>query len=182
MKKVMIDIESLSLAPNALILSIGAVFFDDKELGAQFYAGIDAYKQSNRHVSASTALWWIRQAAQNPAAAAALFDGAHYTLSAALTALRDFAMPREPHELEFWFNGPQFDVVVLDNAYAEAGITPPWKYNDVRDCRTVFKLAEAKGWDSSRIDSTAFTAHSALADARLQALRTISAMKFLGID
>jgi hypothetical protein len=182
MKRVMIDIEGLSLAPNALILSIGAVFFDNEELGQQFYAGIDAYKQPNRHVSADTALWWIRQATHNPAAAAALFSDEHYTLNQALVSLAAFAAPRHPHELEFWFNGPQYDVVVLDNAYAAAGIKAPWKYDDVRDCRTVFKLAEAMGWDSSRVDTTAFTAHNAMADAYIQALRTISALKFLGID
>jgi hypothetical protein len=183
MKRIMIDIETLSLDPRALILSIGAVDFTGDKLVSEFYVGVNAYEQDgNRHVSADTALWWIKQAMQNPDAATALLGGKHILLPAALHELAAFCTPAGGDDQEVWFNGPQFDAVVLRSAYDASSIKCPWLYNQERDCRTIFKIAESKGWDSMSVDYTSFTAHNALADAKIQALRLISALKYLGIN
>ena len=57
MNHLAIDLETLSLEPNAHILSIGAVFFDPAtgEMGDSFYVEIDPqHEQPGAHVSAST--------------------------------------------------------------------------------------------------------------------------------
>lgn len=185
MKQIMIDIEGLSLAPRALILSIGAVECCGAAPGEEFYLTLDAYAQPQRHVSASTALWWIKQALTNPVAATALFSGEHASMKTALDRLAAFCArirENDADTLEVWFNGPQYDAVVLESAFADEGIKVPWSYNEVRDCRTIFKLAEEKGWDSAGIDHTKFVEHNALADAKIQALRLRSALTYLGID
>jgi len=60
---IMIDFETLSLKPNAVLLALGAVAFDADTgvLLEQFYVNIDPRIQPGRDISASTALWWMKQ-------------------------------------------------------------------------------------------------------------------------
>ena len=61
----MIDIETLSTHPNAIILNIGAIgfnpFTDDIYTQHSFYTRIDVDSQSNRHELAETMDWWLNQ-------------------------------------------------------------------------------------------------------------------------
>jgi exodeoxyribonuclease VIII len=64
MKDVSLDFETLSLEKNAMILSIGAVYFDryTGALGARFERVIDLdHPTAGGHISASTVSWWMRQ-------------------------------------------------------------------------------------------------------------------------
>lgn len=60
---IMIDFETLSLKPNAVLLALGAVAFDADTgvLLEQFYVNIDPRIQPGRDISASTVLWWMQQ-------------------------------------------------------------------------------------------------------------------------
>lgn len=60
---VMLDFETLSLKPDAVLLSIGACTFDPEtgEVGNEFYLAIDPRTQHQRHISADTVLWWLKQ-------------------------------------------------------------------------------------------------------------------------
>lgn len=57
---VSLDFETLSLKPDAVLLSIGACTFDTEtgEVGNEFYLAIDPRTQHQRHISADTVLWW----------------------------------------------------------------------------------------------------------------------------
>lgn len=180
MKRIMIDIESLSLDPRALILSIGAVDFSAGELGAEFYVDVNAYTQPNRHISASTALWWIKQSVTNPAAATSVVAGVHKELPDALRLLAQYIEQIDCGEV--WFNGPQFDAVVLSTAFADHGITIPWDYRNVRDLRTLKALAGARGWANVSTFPNGFIPHNALWDARVQAFDAISVMRYMGVE
>lgn len=190
MKRFSIDIESLSLEPNALVLSVGAVLFDRHTgLLDEFYTGLSLGEQQgtyNRHISASTVTWWMKQAALDPATALA-FETTQPVITA-LEGLRDFiaghtTMWADPYEV--WFQGPQFDAVALGSLCNAAGVQVPWRYNTVRDLRTLIALAKAHGATDQVIDQgigTGFHAHDALDDAKMQALRCINALDALGAE
>lgn len=69
----MIDFETLSLKPNAVILQFGAVAFNP-DTGAiidTFFANVDPRNQPGRDIDANTVLWWF---AQDEAARGTILD------------------------------------------------------------------------------------------------------------
>lgn len=125
---VVIDLETLSLRPNAVILSIGAV----AENGEQFYVELDWRMQENmdRDIDADTCLWWGQQEKD-----LCPLNGTK-SIHEALDELAEWLAPYEKDNLFVWARGPQFDIVILEQAYKFLGIEVPWKYSKVRDVRT----------------------------------------------
>lgn len=129
--QVVIDIETLSLKPNAVILSIGAI----AESGETFYTELDwRHQKYHRHVDPETCMWWAKQTEQTPLQGEVL-------LADGLMDLNYWLQDYERDSLYIWARGPQFDVVILENAFEEAGIPVPWKYKNVRDVRTALSLS-----------------------------------------
>lgn len=149
MHQVMIDIETLSLTPNAVILSIGAVYLDS---ALDFYVEVAIESQKYRHIEPSTLKWWANQSMPVPLKGLVSIKDALELFSAFITGAD-----------EFWAKGPQFDFAVLEHAFAEYGISNPWKYNQVRDLRTLKGLYPDKIWAPNPSE------HNALADAKYQA-------------
>lgn len=164
MPNYMIDIETLSKRPNATILSIAAVRFDP-------FAGVqvnipdeDIYTvkcniNQNREIDPDTLTWWMGQSED---ARDAVFGGLT-ALRIALSGLSQFLTDREG-ELIVWSQGPAFDIVILEDAYRQVGLSHPWLYNNVRDTRTVYQLAG----DHRRL---ANVDHVAWKDAAMQCCR-----------
>ncbi len=162
MKHVMIDIETLGLKSNSIILSIGAVFFDIEtgELGREFYKNIDP-EQHGRGVDVSTIMWWMEQSdrARND-----LVSGRKYDLQKVLDDFGLFFCDEDrvyPEEIQVWANGATFDPVLLGDAYKH---NPPWRFYNVLDQRTMKFLDRGR---TERIEPK--TAHNALCDAIAQA-------------
>lgn len=161
----MVDIEALGSAPGSAILSIGAVEFDPhgEGYGEWFYAGIDpeASIKAGFTVDGDTLRWWAQQ---NDDARAAAFAGKE----APDSALRQLTMWGNPwNETELWAHGATYDPVLLDAAFRKYGWRPPWKYQNVRDTRTLFALVPGYyEWVKSQPISKA---HHALEDAKAQA-------------
>ena len=59
-----------------------------------------------------------------------------------------------------------FDIVILENAYRAVDAKVPWRYNAVRDSRTVLDVAQIV---ASPRDEELEPAHVALGDARYEA-------------
>ena len=75
------------------------------------------------------------------------------------------------NEIErYWFRGPQFDCVKLESLASDWGTKVPWKYNQVRDCRTLDDFCE-------RREQKKEVSHHALEDATEQALDVVHAME-----
>ena len=128
---VVIDIETLSLQPNAIILSIGAV----AESGERIYTELDWEAQlDTRHVDAKTAIWWGKQTEQVPLLG-------KVSLGYCLVDLKHWLADYGQDKLYIWARGPQFDIVILENAYRECCVEIPWKYKNVRDVRTALHLS-----------------------------------------
>ena len=136
----MIDIEGLDVVSSSTILTIGAQLFDPFGIGlpneenTSFYARIVTDTQTNRTIDESTLAWWgiQPQAAQDEAFSLEN----RIELVDALQRLTKITRKAK----HVWCNGLNYDIPILDHAYREQNIPPPWMYNAVRDCRTVYSL------------------------------------------
>lgn len=158
MKHIMIDVESLGTRPDAAILSLGAVKFDDKA----FYASIsiDSNLELGRRIQEDTLLWWLKQ----EIAAQSVF---HEEKIALPQALEDFSDWVGTGDYEVWSNGADFDIPMVAHAFAQVQMETPWKFWAGNCVRTYKKLPGAKAIASGV--PFAGVKHNALADAVHQA-------------
>lgn len=170
---VMVDLETLGLRPCAQVLSIGAVVFDvDRDLGDTFYAEINPEDYSGS-VDMSTLKFWFKEAAKGNLPP---MDGT-YSLGNALAHF--FAYLKKVHtgdkkDLHIWCQGTDFDIPKLQHLAEVVGMKLPWEYNNVRDCRTIFKQFGHLGIKPDNIAK-----HNALDDAEYQARYLISILRVL---
>ena len=165
MKQLMIDCETLGTKADAVILSIGAVKFDQaagKVFDDGFYVSVsvDSNLALGRRIDEDTLIWWLKQRA----AAQAVFHEPKETLESALVQLSDWIAT---DDYEVWSNGADFDLPMLAHAYAQLGIEVPWRFWNSRCFRTYKNLPGAKNVKLSAKDGIA---HNALADAHNQAV------------
>lgn len=168
--RLMIDIETLGTDPGAVILSIGAVYFDSDGLGETFHEQISAEscQACGLSIDADTLKWWLTQN-DDGSVPDVLLGGR--PLPEVLTDFIEFAHPAD----EVWAYPPSFDCAIIEAAYEElSGFTEPWTYQDTRDARTLRHLSvwpdiEQKG-----------TQHDALDDAIYQARETRLALQYIG--
>jgi exodeoxyribonuclease VIII len=150
---IMVDIETLDTNLSAVILSIGAVTMH-REDQQTFYGEYNPDTQSGRTQSQSTLAWWAQQTIQQPKGVINLYTGLE-EFSYWLHSLR-----AEPI---IWCKGTDFDTVILSNAYQQYKLPVPWKYNNVRDMRTLKKLHPQLNYLTNPVP------HHALQDAINQA-------------
>ena len=140
-KNVMVDIETLGTAPGSVILSIGAVAFNEGQPEADwatFNSGpinVASSIEDGLDTDEATLAWWRQQS-----------NDAREVLTAAQTggteirkALRTFAVWFPP-EARIWGNGANFDEPLLTAAYKATGIALPWKYYSSYCYRTMKNL------------------------------------------
>ena len=171
-KNIMLDLETLSTMPNAMICSIGAVVFDQSGLGAEFYRRIkiDSCDQAGAHISPSTVMWWLRQSSEAR-------DGFDTEKSSEfIPTLMDFSafMQHYAPDANLWGNGADFDNVILASAYHRTGLVIPWGNYKSRCYRTLKSIAPKIKIDRSGIH------HHALDDARSQAEHAIALLNHVG--
>lgn len=161
---VMLDLETLSTAPDAAILSIGAWPFrlDTQAVSIEpFYRNVRIGAGGRSDDGAVR--WWLQQSA---GALGRLMDPAPEHLDDVLDDLWDWLMRLAPEKrFRLWSHGAAFDVPILESAWRRARYDdPPWRYNAVRDTRTLFHVA-GLDWDAAWEELGGVT-HDALDDAR----------------
>ena len=163
MNHVMVDLETLAVAADACILSIGAVRFDlesDKIDDAGFYASISV--ESNLHmgrkISEDTLIWWFKQSTD----AQGVFLEKKKPLVWALMEFRDWLVG---NDCQIWSNGADFDLPILAHAFGQVGMEVPWKFWNSNCFRTYKKLPGAKQLRAPNVG----VKHNALSDAITQA-------------
>lgn len=169
---VMIDIETLSTANNAFIVSIGAVSFNQGGILDKHYT-ICHKGQEDRDVSMDTLKWWMKQ----NDAAREVFTAKQkvHSLEASLIALSAFVEKTN----SVWANGVLFDIALLENAYESFSLTKPWLYGNIRCLRSIraiypeFDLLMKKRRGGK-------AAHNALTDAEDQASVLVQLAKLKG--
>lgn len=132
---VMVDLETLDVQPSATILSIGACVISHLPQPERFYVEVDVDTQYMRTRSQSTMDWWAQQKTPMPIGT--------IPLHSALTSFEQWLQSLNATPI-IWCKGTDFDISILNHAYRSLYIPVPWKYSNVRDLRTVFKLANHK--------------------------------------
>lgn len=162
---VMLDLETLGTMPGCVVLSIGAVTFDPNGdpadwKGESFVFNIDenSCRQAGLRIEPATLDWWQRQDPQ--ARARLLIDPEPLPV-----VVEGFRCWWQRHRCKYlWSNGANFDEPIWRAAMRQTGQREPWKYWDVRDCRTILDVGNVDHRDVRRDGP----AHSAYDDARHQ--------------
>lgn len=148
MRDVMVDLETLGTVPGCVILSIGAVAFDEERLDEQGF-NIVVFRPSCEEcflsVSADTLAWWERQS-----------EDARYVLERSVDPAQSVPLPTALGRLNdylgrfggagrdgvrLWGNGSDFDNALLSVAYDAAKVAAGWKFWNNRCYRTLKNLA-----------------------------------------
>lgn len=166
MRHIMIDIEAIGVTYHAPVVAIGACEFDPDtgNIGKTFYGGIDL-DDALRYGKAlgSTVKWWLQQDDDARAKICSHEHTAEAVFNGFYTWLNQFDMDRT----FVWGNGPSFDITILEYAFTQViRKTAPWRFWNVRDCRTIKQLAQGLATYTPDREGTA---HEALDDARHQA-------------
>lgn len=160
LRHVMIDLETMGTTPGSAIVSIGAIVFDPrygKVSKETFYRELD-WEDQERHICPETTEWWKGQSDEAKAA--------HYGLDSLDDVLKELT-EWLPKDCKVWGNGATFDISMLEDAYRQYEIEIPWKFWNVRDCRTVLDMYESKRGGFNK--KSGGTLHNALDDAKYQA-------------
>lgn len=185
--ELMIDLETLSLEPNAAIIQIGAVFFDPRQelypIGPGFSIRIqasqyahDPRKAKDYHVSGDTAEWWMKQDEHLRNRVFAGTNSLEHALATFSSWLSQHNTGTPLSELKVWANDPDFDCVILKHAMQYEGEGWPFGYNKLRAMRTRMdgipeKILEGIAPNDAK--------HDAYFDAIHQAKKVIAATRWI---
>jgi hypothetical protein len=164
MNNIMLDLETMSTAPDAAIVSIGAVKFDmwqvhDTTGRFSYTVSLQSSADAGLRIDPATVMWWLQQG----------WDARTALLSAPrqlVDVLEGFSN-WIGQDTRIWGDGSDFDNVILANAYRACGIDQPWAHWNNRCYRTVKNMAP-----HIQIERTG-THHSAFDDAESQARHLI---------
>jgi hypothetical protein len=142
---VMVDLETLGTAPGSILLSVGAVAFNEAQPEEEWATldikpiRVSSSRGYGLAVDEDTLSWWL---SQEDAALVLLRD----CLTSAAMDLHDAVKKLYtwyPVGARLWGNGADFDNVLLNCAFKACTIPTPWAYRDNRCYRTL--RAEYKG-------------------------------------
>jgi len=161
--EVMIDFETLATTPDAVILSVGAVKFNPSGTGVierlQLLPMIDEQSEVyNRTISEDTLKWWETQTPE--AIEKAMGEDGRISFKDCMEQLAEFCWNIDG----IWSNGATFDISIAESAWRQLGISIPYPHWTVRDCRTLYKIANVNVKDDNYV-----TTHVAVEDAERQA-------------
>jgi hypothetical protein len=172
---IMLDLETLGTGSNATIASIGAVQFDryTDAIVSEFYSCIDFTKTKQGEIDGSTIDWWFQQ---EPAAINSLIQGERREIKLALKDFTSWCYSLEhiPYssltdKTYLWSMSPEFDEVILRNAYKELNIPWMFKYNVGRCVRTLAEIVFEMGFNLKNEIPFVGVKHNSLDDAKHQA-------------
>lgn len=162
MSSVMIDLESISTKPNAVILSLAAVKFDKNDPavemdGRVWYFDVDQQVALGRDVDDDTLEWWATQG--DEAIASSFSDDDRMLVEDVMDEFHKFCWGSK----EYWAQGTIFDITILENLLVQIEKPRPWHFRQIRDTRTLFDLGISYTYDNP-------VKHDPLSDCIAQAL------------
>lgn len=175
-KKIMVDIETLGVLPGCVVLSIGAIEFNELGCGRSFHQHIcpDSACAAGLTIDPRTVMWWLEQ---SEAARNGLI---HAQIVPLETALQELSDAFDWNNVEVWANGASFDFSILKAAYVACGMQPPWQFWNERCFRTLKNLVDKQTY--RQLEVLPAVAHDALEDARAQALSAINIFNHIGLS
>tara|TARA_E500000178_G_scaffold320032_1_gene342831 strand:+ start:71 stop:610 length:540 start_codon:yes stop_codon:yes gene_type:complete len=160
-KNAMIDVETLAVDWNAVVLTLGAVKFDPytNEVTDKLHIRLDTESQvsKGRTICEDTLAWWGKQSDSVKEDA---FSEDRVDVGKALDILTEWSS--DTHRV--WCQGPSFDFPIMDSLYRQYDRKMPWTFWNQRDARTVTSLVAED--IKSKIN---FDAHNAAEDCVAQA-------------
>lgn len=157
----MIDIETMSLRPDALVTQIGYCVANVKYATYVIQptsVWLTAVGQESRHVDPDTFRWWMQQ---DPKVIASVLAAAERTKPDDVFNIFQ-SIARENPGMTVWGSPAMFDLPVLTGLW---GGKKPWRYNYERDMMTLYKLLDPAGEMQPEANSMG---HDAAADAQWQ--------------
>jgi len=171
----MIDIETLGVDPECVVLTIGGIKFNpfseaEPHTGLYLRCNVDEQTELGRTIDENTLAWWGKQ--KPKIRDEALSDDDRVTLNEVTKQINKFCVGLD----YIWCQGPTFDFTILQNLYKTIGKPVPWNYWQIMDSRTLFKLMPKDPRKEIQSDL-----HNALADCYFQAKCVQKTYKVLGI-
>lgn len=175
----MVDIETIGTTPGAAILSIGACEFEfdiappSPSYFNPFYVNINLLDSlfSGFRVEPETVNWWMHNSKESRLAL--VLDPA-LTVRDALVEFNKY-LPNRNDDYHLWAKGPDFDLVMMAEAYKMLEMKQPWSFRNSRDVRTICWAGGVPPEPSGKLIQ-----HNALHDAQEQAddvARNIKALR-----
>lgn len=189
---VMVDVETLGLAPNSAIVQIGAVRFDpfmgekgtisSPEGSFNFHTKLTANPRIDGDLDVGTVLWWLKQ---DKDAQVRVFQPAREPTDHILFGIQQFAIWLRQLPFRYvWAAGPQFDLMLLKVTWERAinqnlvqgDRAWPITYGVERDFRTLKHVGRMLQFpEPLRVG----TKHDALDDAHHQAAVAVEFLRRL---
>ena len=171
----MIDLETLGVEPDCVVMTIGAIKFDpftDTEPHSGLYLRCDVDEQTamGRTVDDNTLAWWAKQ--EDAIKDEAFGDHDRVSMDQLTRAINKFCVGLDV----LWCQGPLFDYAILQNLYKQIGKPAPWHYWQIRDSRTLFAMMPQ---DPRKAIQESL--HNALADCYYQAKCVQQSYKHFGV-
>ena len=178
MNRLMLDFETLDVAECPVILSMGAVVFNENRIIATLYHKVDQQSclDLGCTISESTIEWWD---AQSEEAREAAFGG-KLNIAVAMQDLVDLYKNKDCGEI--WSRGALADIRWANNILEKMDIEKPWKFWEEMCFRTFLKYSPEFVFCPDGVK------HNALDDAANQAEQWIAINQmvatpnFIGID
>lgn len=156
---IILDLETLSRQPNALITEIGVLAFDRRDFSVietlLITPDIFSQLQDGRHACPQTIAW---HRSQNTLPT----TNGTGTILADLTTLHQFFTEHAPQRI--WIQGPDFDRPILENLCQSHHLPLPWDYWRTADSRTTWNLAFPGTKHPKRPHSALGDCHATLRD------------------
>ena len=168
MNHVMIDMETLGDRNDAVVLSMGAVYFNphNGETGPEFYVNVDprSCQKLGMSISIGSIDWWFKQ--DKEVYLLTRSDPPPVPIDMALLQFQEWLNVNHRCP-ELWSNGDCFDNAILETACHLCNLPYPTVYRNRRDVRTLVALGKTAGVGKPKREQGAMT-HHALEDAKYQ--------------
>lgn len=176
MKHLMIDLETLSIRTNAVVLSIGAVIFDENNIIDTLHLFLEPESQEakGRSILPSTVMWWLQQSDE---ARKNLIAGEKNSTARALEHFTGWVLGHAPDCV--WGNGAGFDNVITETLMRDYNAPIPWQHYQNQCYRTLKARLTNKAIKKGIMWHQPTVAHDALADALAQAKNTQLLLKLI---
>lgn len=171
---IMIDFETLALAPTAIVLSYGMFAFNRYAFEDTGYYSLyhgfgqkkfrDEQKELGRTTDKVTIAWWKKQTSD---AQRVFKEATTDSVHEAVLDMKNFYVKfaNKIEDVYIWGNGGHFDIPIAESLFRTYGIAIPWKHYHPECFMTMKKQHGRIAKQPSK-----GTKHNALDDARYQAL------------
>lgn len=167
----MIDLETFGVNKQAVIVQIGACFFDREtgEIGETFKVNVDPISavKAGLKMDPQTVCWWLTQ---SESARNSVLSEPKLDINTAMVQLNQFLSPAK----HIWSHAT-FDFCIIMEVLNLLGVKPKFSYKDARDIRTLSHLTGNKKFDGNREG----THHDALDDCLHQVKYCVVALNSL---